>query len=248
MEKADFGIVANSQSGLEMIYRNKPVLVCANPYYAVDKFCLRATDEQTIEVQLKKLIDGWCAEKKHLTIAKQYLCGLIFHHLCLRDKASVWQRLDNITHCNEKKNQSMLLLANNKHQDMVVMPNAKIGRVVIDLPESELKNKNILVIGAGSFSQHLALSTSIDFSFCSDLPADCLMTVNNMPVHPLTNELVIRHDVILISWPLDKCEAFLSTMMEHNLIRDKTIFFVDKRQDVHECKFKFTPISPEYYK
>ena len=240
MEVVDFGIVANSQSGLEMLYRDKPVLVCGNPYYAVAGFCLQATDQATIQVQLSKLLAGWHPTEKDLAIAKQYLCGLIFHHLCLRNKTDVWQKLDAIPSLSLLQNQqSAKLIKDNKSKGLKVMPNAKVGHVVLDVPDDLPEHESILVLGAGTFAQHFALHSKLKLTFCSDLPADCQRTIENHPVMLIEKKLLVEHQVIVVSWPPDKWRQLL-TMMDNKIMHQKTIYHIEKIQKEKYCEFNFT--------
>ncbi|MBL4630577.1 MAG: hypothetical protein JKY14_05270 [Paraglaciecola sp.] len=243
MSFSDFGIVANSQSGLEMIYREKPVLVCGNPYYAVEKFCLQATDKETIQVQLSKLLNGWCPSVKELMVAKQYLCGLVFNHLCLRNKADVYQKLDNIPGLNALQNQSAAKLARlNQQKGLTIMPNANIGRVELLIPDDILKQKSVLVVGVGTFAQYLVSSTALDVTFCSDLPADCQLAVQHHPVQLIDHQLMNKHQVILICWPKNKCFKLLAEFGVQNM-HGKTFYRIEKLQQQSNCQFRFCLID-----
>ena len=235
----DFGIVANSQSGLEMIYRDKPVLVCGNPYYAVEQFCLQATDKETIQVQLTKLLSGWHPSEKKLLVAKQYLCGLIFKHLCRRNKTDVWQRLQDIPSlCALQNENTAQLVKHNKQKHLTIMPNGKVGRVILQIPDDVFKEKSVLVLGVGTFAQYLALSNKLDLTFCSDLPADCQLTIQSFPVHPLDQKLIQKHSVILICWPKDKYYKLLADIEAKNMI-NKNFYYIEKVQHEDNCEFKF---------
>jgi capsule polysaccharide modification protein KpsS len=243
MSFADFGIVANSQSGLEMIYRDKPVLVCGNPYYAVEQFCLQATDKETIQVQLSKLLTGWCPSEKKLMVAKQYLCGLIFNHLCRRNKADVYQKLENIPGLSALQNQNTAkIIKQNIQKKLTIMPNAKVGRVELLTPDDILQIKSLLVVGVGSFAQYLVSSTKLDFTFCSDLPADCQLSVQHYPVQLLDHQLITKHQVILICWPKHKCLQLLAEFRAQDM-QDKTFYRIEKSQKENNCEFRFCLID-----
>tara|TARA_R110002167_G_scaffold126730_3_gene307728 strand:+ start:1525 stop:3237 length:1713 start_codon:yes stop_codon:yes gene_type:complete len=239
MSFADFGVVANSQSGLEMIYRDKPVLVCGNPYYAVEQFCLQATDKETIQVQLSKLLSGWCPSEEKLVVAKQYLCGLIFNHLCRRNKADVYQKLDNVPGFSALQNQNTAkIVKKNIQNKLTIMPNAQVGRVELLIPDDILQSKSLLVVGVGTFAQYLVSSTALDITFCSDLPADCQLSVQHHPVQLLEQQLITEHQVILICWPKDKCLKLIAEIGGQDM-HDKTFYHIEKLQQESLCEFKF---------
>lgn len=242
---ADFGIVANSQSGLEMIYRDKPVLVCGNPYYAVEQFCLQATDKETIQVQLAKLLKGWQPTEKKLAVAKQYLCGLIFNHLCLRNKADVWQRLDATPSLATVQNEyTVLRVKENKKKGLKVMPNSKIGQVVMKIPNDLPEHESILLVGTGTFAQHIALNPKLNLTICSDLPADCQLTIENHSVTLIEQKLLVAHKVIVVSWPLNKWHQLL-TKMDAKVMRDKKIYHIEKIQEKECCEFQFVSLNKQ---
>lgn len=243
MSYADFGVVANSQSGLEMIYRDKPVLVCGNPYYGVEQFCLKATDKETIQVQVSKLLAGWRPSENNLMIAKKYLCGLIFHHLCRRNKADIWQKLDDIPALSTLQNQyTDEMVKKNKRQKLTIMPNANVGRVELHIADEVLTSHSVLVVGAGTFAHYLVSVDKLDFRFCSDLPADCQQSIQHYSVEKLEPQIIEQHELILISWPKDKCLQLLVDIGARNM-KSKTFYHIEKLQHEDCCEFRFCLID-----
>ncbi|MDO6691736.1 hypothetical protein Q4574_00505 [Aliiglaciecola sp. 3_MG-2023] len=243
MELVDFGVVANSQSGLEMIYRDKPLLVCGNPYYSVEMFCLQATDRETIQVQLTRLLAGWHPSEKKLQVAKHYLCGLIFHHLCPRNKTEIWNRLNNISAIQILRTEDTLnVTKQHKQLGMSLMPNAKVGRIKLKPPTDINMEHKVLVIGSGTFSYHFAEFSEYNLTFSSDLPADCEQTIGVSNVHLLDEQLVIEHHIIVFCWPLNKCRIWLSNGATTSLV-NKTLYYIEKIQQEDQCEYQFKPIN-----
>src|SRR5690606_34001828 len=191
----------------------------------------------TIQVQLGRLLSGWAPSVQQLDVAKRYLCGLLFHHLCPRNKADVWQRLQQMTSIQLLLNEDTLETANQRKRDRIgIMPNAKVGSVELNLPDAEFEGKKILVLGIGSFSQFLAEVAGLDLTFCSDLPADCQQKMANYPVNLYEPALLEQAQVVLICWPTQKCWDFINSL-EQTVFADKALYHIEKLQLDSRCEF-----------
>ncbi len=248
MQRADFGVVANSQSGLEMIYRDKPVLVCANPYYAIAQFCLQAHDAETISFQLSRLLQGWQPSAVQLDKAKHYLAALVFYHLTARSKDAVYQKLDIMMLC-QQQDQVSLQQQQQEYtaRQLSVMPDGNIGRLHLALPAGISAEHRCLLLGVGSFGQYFAERLAQQFHqvplYCTDLPADCQQRLQGQAVMLFKPVLLTQVDIIIVSWPLDKTQQFLRRLNTDEL-SDKVLYHVIKRQRAECCEFQFSLLSP----
>jgi hypothetical protein len=89
----------------------------------------------------------------------------------------------------------------------------------------------------GTFAEYLASLKRLDLAFCSDLPADCQLSVQQYPVQLLNQQLIAKYHVILICWPKDKCNNLLVDIGAQNM-NGKKFYLVEKLQQESCCEFR----------
>jgi len=81
MEIASFAITINSQAGLEMLAKYKPVIVLGDAFYAKKGFTYDVNYRETYPVVLKKIIDNPILSKRQRMDIDKFLYYMIFEYL-----------------------------------------------------------------------------------------------------------------------------------------------------------------------
>lgn len=81
MDLCDYGITITSQSGLELLSRNKPVIVLGNAFYSNKGFTHDVKDKGHYYYVLNNLSDNPCLKKDEIKKVERFLFSMIFEYL-----------------------------------------------------------------------------------------------------------------------------------------------------------------------
>ncbi len=93
MDLCDCAVTLNSQSGLEVLARHKPVLTAANAYYAGKGFTLEATSRRVLGILLQQLVSKYKLTEEQKHDIDLFLYHLIFEYLFPADLQGCRARL-----------------------------------------------------------------------------------------------------------------------------------------------------------
>ena len=81
MDISDFAIVINSQAGLEMLSRHKPVIVLGDAFYSKKGFTFDVNYKETYPILLKKVIEKPELSQRQKMDIDKFLYHMIFKYL-----------------------------------------------------------------------------------------------------------------------------------------------------------------------
>lgn len=96
MDAADFGLCINSQAGLEMLSRGKPVAVVGDAFYARKGFTLDVGDRAFLPAAIERLAAGYRLSERQQRDIENFLYHAIFEYLVPRDPAAITGRLEQV--------------------------------------------------------------------------------------------------------------------------------------------------------
>jgi capsule polysaccharide modification protein KpsS len=96
MDISDFGIVINSQTGLEFLARYKPLVVLGDAFYANKGFTTEVTFKEAFPAAVKKAMDTPFLSKHQKAEIDKFLYFMIFEYLFPKDLSNCAKRIENV--------------------------------------------------------------------------------------------------------------------------------------------------------